>query len=254
MTNVGGNPTRLAEVMRPMPNFPNRVSALEGEVTTAGGGAADAVAVRKARTGGTVRVAPPPPVSSADTNGAGHGSVGENVPTMGLADLLGNNPGSAPAPGAPGGPSGSGMGLEDLLAGVSPTTPGPAQPGVGAGGLVDHMSPLSGPTNGYALGPNASVALVDDLSGLGTGAPSAARTGPASPGHNAASNQVPPSVDLAECLNKLVRVSQSPRSASLIGPITLPCLLILWSTVFPIPHTIEYSIPFPIPDIHVTTD
>ena len=242
MTNVGGNPTRLAEVMRPMPNFPNRVSALEGEVTTAGGGAADAVAVRKARTGGTVRVAPPPPVSSADTNGAGHGSVGENVPTMGLADLLGNNPGSAPAPGAPGGPSGSGMGLEDLLAGVSPTTPGPAQPGVGAGGLVDHMSPLSGPTNGYALGPNASVALVDDLSGLGTGAPSAARTGPASPGHNAASNQVPPSVDLAECLNKLVRVSQSPRSASLIGPITLPCLLILWSTVFPIP------------DIHVTTD
>ena len=37
MTNVGGNPTRLAEVMRPMPNFPNRVSALEGEVTTAGG-------------------------------------------------------------------------------------------------------------------------------------------------------------------------------------------------------------------------
>jgi hypothetical protein len=27
-------------------------------------------------------------------------------------------------------------------------------------------------------------------------------------------------------------------------------LLILWSTVFPIPHTMEYSIPFPIPHTH----
>jgi hypothetical protein len=36
--------------------------------------------------------------------------------------------------------------------------------------------------------------------------------------------------------------------------VTLTVFVILWSTVFPIPHTMEYGIPFPIPDIHITTD
>jgi hypothetical protein len=67
-------------------------------------------------------------------------------------------------------------------------------------------------------------------------------------------------------------LSQSPRSAFAIAhtrpakgrlttrrahsrrTVTLTVFVILWSTVFPIPHTMEYGIPFPIPDIHITTD
>ena len=63
-------------------------------------------------------------------------------------------------------------------------------------------------------------------------------------------------------------LSQSPRSAFAIAhtrpakgrlttrrahsrrTVTLTVFVILWSTVFPIPHTMEYSIPFPIPHIN----
>ncbi len=216
MTNVSGNVARLSSVMQPMPNFPDRQSALEGEVTTAGGGAADAVAVRKARTGGTVRVAPPPiQPSPKNENGTGHDSVGENVPTMGLADLLGGGASNAPAPAPTSG------GLEDLL-GVGVRAPA-AAPAVGSNPntLVDQMASLGGQSNGYAVGEQASVggALVDDLGlGLGGAAPNVSAApapsglvdqmnAPAVNGHQTPSQPqgsfIPPSVDINECLKKL---------------------------------------------------
>ena len=196
MTNVAGNAQRLQSVMQPMPNFPERASALEGEVVTAGGGAADAAAVRKARPG-AVRV-PPPPRGAAETDhgsGSGRDSVGERVPTMGLADLLGGAGGAAGAAGAPA-PGPVAGGLEDLLGAPAPGTGNGVVP---SGALVDELSGL-GPS-GPSAPPHANSRDVVDvltsapLPSVGPSAgPSVGQAGPSA---------IRPSVDLAECLRKL---------------------------------------------------
>jgi AP-2 complex subunit alpha len=73
-------------------------------------------------------------------SGSGRDSVGERVPTMGLADLLGGAGGAGGAAGAP--------------------APGPV-----AGGLEDLLGAAAAPAPGN--GVVASGALVDELSGLG---------------------------------------------------------------------------------------
>ena len=163
MTNVAGNAQRLRSVMQPMPAFPERKSALESEVVTAGGGAADAAAVRKARAGAVRAPAPPRRVG-------GQSGVGESVPTMGLEDLLGG------AGGAGGARAPVAGGLEDLLGAAAPAA---NATGVAASGaLVDQLN----------AAPVASArGLVD-------------RTGP---GAALAPPAIRPSVDPAECLKKL---------------------------------------------------
>jgi len=176
---VPANAPRLQTVMQPMPSFPERKSALEGEVVTAGGGAADAAAVRKARAG-AVRVPAPPRGAAAETN-SGRGSVGEHVPTMGLADLLGGA-GGAQAPVA--------GGLEDLLGAAAPA-PAPATGAAASGALVDELSILGG----LGGAPSAAPAAALDVSARGL----VDQMGAAPRAEGA----IPPSVDLAECLKKL---------------------------------------------------
>lgn len=118
MTNVAGNPARLSAVMDPMPDFPERASALEKTVAGQMGESADAAAAKTTRSAGVaLPAAPPPPVAAS---GPASSSL-SSVPTMGLDDLLGGGS-AAPAVAATAAaavPSGFtvNQGLEDLLGG-----------------------------------------------------------------------------------------------------------------------------------------
>ena len=59
LSAVPANAPRLQAVMQPMPSFPERKSALEGEVVTAGGGGAAAGAARQARARGILNKTQP---------------------------------------------------------------------------------------------------------------------------------------------------------------------------------------------------
>jgi AP-2 complex subunit alpha len=112
---------------------------------------------------------------------SGRGSVGEHVPTMGLADLLGGA-GGAQAPVA--------GGLEDLLGAPAPA-PAPATGAAASGALVDELSSLGG----VGGAPSAAPAAALDVSARGL----VDQMGAAPRAEGA----IPPSVDLAECLKKL---------------------------------------------------
>ena len=89
MTSVGANASRLKSVLDPMPDFPERASALEKTVEENVGETADAAAARKARTqGGALPVTTPTRSAEEPTTPA---SVAQ-VPTVGLEDLLGGAP------------------------------------------------------------------------------------------------------------------------------------------------------------------
>ena len=184
MTNVAGNAQRLRSAMQPMPAFPERKSALESEVVTAGGGAADAAAGRKARAGAVRVPLPPRPAPRGGGDENGRSGVGESVPTMGLADLLAGA-GRADGAGARGPVAG---GLEDLLG----ATGGSADTGAAApGALADELS-----LNLDGAAPAAPSSALD-AGARGVVDPMGASSVGPSP------LVIRPSVDLVECLKKL---------------------------------------------------
>ena len=140
MTNVGGNPARLREVMNPMPDFPERASALEKTVADNVGESADAAAAKKVRSAGGVVSAPPSAVADSTREGLGVGAAipaheltpsVSSVPTMGLEDLLGGTPPPPASTTAAAVPAGFtvNQGLEDLLGGaMSAAAPPSAAP------------------------------------------------------------------------------------------------------------------------------
>jgi AP-2 complex subunit alpha len=157
MTNVAGNPARLAAVMDPMPDFPERASALEKTVEEGMGESADAAAGKVVRLAGGVLAAPPPrPGAAAATSSAPPPpqiiATVSSVPTMGLEDLLGGGlaqPAAAPAAAPTAFPSD--RGLEDLLGGGGPQAPqAPASsPALAAAGTAAST---------VAIAPTVSIA------------------------------------------------------------------------------------------------
>jgi AP-2 complex subunit alpha len=183
MTDARGNALRLRSVMQPMPNFPDRASALEGEVVTAGGGAADTVAVRRARAGASVRVAPPPIAAASRPAGASErAGAAESVPTMGLFDLLGGVPVPDRSEPDPSVAAASIGGLEDLLGAPAPPPALSPRPAVSS-----DRTPSFASGRGYGASPAAP--------------PRGA--GPVDPMAGVPPSSILPSVDLGECLKKL---------------------------------------------------
>ena len=122
------NLERYSAVMDPMPDFPERASALEKTVEDGAGESADAAAAKKVRSAGG---ALPAPANGFPANGGGGllapaplTPTASSVPTMGLEDLLGG--GGPIAPAASNGASAAAapagftvnQGLEDLLGGA----------------------------------------------------------------------------------------------------------------------------------------
>ena len=154
MTSVGANASRLKSVLDPMPDFPERASALEKTVEENVGETADAAAARKARTqGGALPVTTPTRSAEEPTTPA---SVAQ-VPTVGLEDLLGGAPvpvvKSAPAEKPAHDATKAAGALDDLL-GVT-SVPAPA---AAAGALVDGLGGGAAPEPASASASAAAAA------------------------------------------------------------------------------------------------
>jgi AP-2 complex subunit alpha len=170
MTSVGANATRLKSVLDPMPDFPERASALEKTVEENVGESADAAAARKARTqGGALPVTTPTRPAADPTTPA---SVAQ-VPTVGLEDLLGG----APAP----------------VVTSAPTQVPTPNATTAAGALEDLLGTPSAPAPAASAPAASAGALVD---GFGGGAAAAAAAAAAAP-------SAAPVVNVADCLKKL---------------------------------------------------
>ena len=191
MTNTKDYHATLRSVMDQMPEFPNRESKLEKNLEEAVGETADAAVVKRDRVAATATAVIAANRWRAGRGGGGGGGGGgatadaNDVPTMGLADLLGGSS----VPDALGGERGGGAAepatatagamidpLEAMM-GAAAITPAAA----GAGATMDPLEALMGgaPAAAPAAITPAAGALIDPLEAMMGGAPERPAAAPA---------------------------------------------------------------------------